>query len=203
MSAGFPCGIADSGAAGGISILCGGIVNARLGVCSGACSNGCAGVGTSAVSDFIGAAIATGSVGTGVGVFEDSELLVALDTGPRLATMAAASADIGEVIGFFGSSVLGVEGPDMSLGNRGLLSAGDRFDGNVLLLCTPEVVGVAKAGVMGLGTAPECRERFDDVDTFRRTPLYLRTLSAPALEAADAERPRPELLRPGVVGVLA
>lgn len=103
-------------------------------------------------------------------MFADSELAFAFDTGPRLATIAAASADIGEVKGFFGSSALGVDGPDISLGNRGLLSAGDRLEGRVLLLCTPEAVGVAKAGVMGLGTAPDCLERLEEVETFLRTP---------------------------------
>jgi hypothetical protein len=117
--------------------------------------------------------------------------------------IAAASAEMGDVRGFFASSATGVEGPDISLGNRGLLIAGERFDGRVLLRCTPDVVGVAKAGVIGLGTAPECRERFEEVETFLRTPLYFRMLSAAALEVVEADRPIPELLRPGVVGVLA
>jgi hypothetical protein len=123
---------------------------------------------------------------------------------PRLATIAAASAAIGEVIGLLGSSTPGVDWPDLSLGNRGPPRAGDRCEGNVLLRWTAEdVVGVANAGVSGLGTAPECRERFEDVDTFLRTPPYFRKLSAPALEDVDADLPMPELLRPGVVGDLA
>lgn len=90
----------------------------------------------------------------------------------------------------------------LAAGKRGLPSAGERFEGNVLLRCTPDVVGVTNAGVMGLGTAPERRERFEDVETFLRTPPYWRRLSAPALEVVDADRPIPVLFR-GVVGVLA
>jgi hypothetical protein len=192
VTGGRPCDIAANGVAWGISILWGGIVSARFGV------------GTTSAIFFSGAGALTASGAGGAGVFAGSETGVgALDTGPRLATIAAASADIGAVSGFFGSSVLGVDGPDISLGNRGLLRAGDLFEGKVLLRCTLDVVGVAKAGVIGLGTAPERRERFEEVETFLRTPLYLRRLSAPALEVVDADRPIPELFRPGVVGVLA
>lgn len=139
-----------------------------------------------------------------VGVLEPTEIEPGcFDTGPRLAIIAAASADIGEASGFFVSSAFGVVGPDFSLGKRGLLSAGERFEGTVLLRWTPDVVGVANAGVIGLGTAPECRDRLEEVDTFLRTPLYFARLSAPALEVVDADRTMPELLRPGVVGVRA
>jgi hypothetical protein len=205
VTGGRPCDIAANGVAWGISILWGGIVSARFGnACSGASSAGFTGVGTTSAIFFSGAGALTASGAGGAGVFAGSETGVgALDTGPRLATIAAASADIGAVSGFFGSSVLGVDGPDISLGNRGLLRAGDLFEGKVLLRCTLDVVGVAKAGVIGLGTAPERRERFEEVETFLRTPLYLRRLSAPALEVVDADRPIPELFRPGVVGVLA
>ena len=55
----------------------------------------------------------------------------------------------------FPSSAVGVEGPDGLFAKRGLLRAGDRFVGKVLLLCTPDVGGVTKPGVIGLGTAPE------------------------------------------------
>jgi hypothetical protein len=202
---GRPCGIGANGVAGGISILWGGNVNARLGnACSGASSTGFAGAGAGSATIFSGAGAfaASGAVFTDSVAGSDARA-TCLDTGPRLATIAAASAEIGDVSGFLGSSALGVEGPDLSLGNRGLLSAGDLFEGNVLLRCTLDVVGVAKAGVMGLGTAPEWRERFEEVETFLRTPLYLRRLSAPALEVVDADRPIPELLRPGVVGVFA
>lgn len=87
-------------------------------------------------------------------------------------------------------------------GKRGLPSPGERFEGSVLLRCTPDVVVETNDGAIGLGTAGECRERFEDVDTFLRTPPYMRRLSAPALEVVEADRPMPELLR-GVVGVLA
>lgn len=170
------------GMAGGISILAGGIVCARFG---DACSE------TSSIGSDTSASFALDETSTGD-----------LDTGPRLATIAAASAAIGEVKELFFSSALGVEGPETSLGKRGLFSAGERFEGRVLLLCTPDVVGLPTAGVIGLGTA-EVRERFDDVDTFLRTPLYFLTLSAPALDAAEIERPMPVPLRPGVVGVMA
>jgi hypothetical protein len=168
-------------------------------------SSGASSAGFTVSVGFASSAGFTGSAG-----FTDSDSFTAggtttvcLDTGPRLATIAAASAAIGEESGLLGSSALGVEGPDMSLGKRGLLSAGDLFEGKVLLRCTPEVVGVPMEGVTGLGR-PDCRDRFEDVDTFLRTPLpSLRTLSAPTLDAADTERPMPELLRPGVVGVLA
>ena len=53
------------------------------------------------------------------------------------------------------SSVVGVDGPEGLFAKRGLLRAGERFDGRVLLLCTPDVGGVTKPGVIGLGTAPE------------------------------------------------
>jgi hypothetical protein len=48
----------------------------------------------------------------------------------------------------------------------------------------------------------DSRECFDDVETLRLIPPPLRKLSAPALDAADAERPSPDLLRPGELGVL-
>jgi hypothetical protein len=211
--AGLPCGIAANDVTGGISILCGGKVCARFGIlCSGASSDGLAAIGASSIfgstcngSFWISAVGTLADAGSadGVTLAASDKGIGCLDTGPRLATIAAASADIGVERGFFTSSVVGVEGPDFSLGKRGLLSAGDRLEGTVLLRCTPEVDGVAKAGVIGLGTAPECRDRFEDVDTFLRTPLFLRMLSAAALEAADADRPIPELFRPGVVGVLA
>jgi hypothetical protein len=95
-----------------------------------------------------------------------------------------------------GSSPTGVVGPEcFSRGKRGLPSAGDLFDGSVLLLCTPDPAGDAKAAVMGLGTAPEWRERLEDVETFLRTPPYLRRLSAPALEDVEADRSMPPVLR--------
>lgn len=102
------------------------------------------------------------------------------------------------------SSATGVEGPDaLAKEKRGLPIAGDRFEGNVLLLFILEVGGVAKGGMLGLAAAPERRERREDVETFRRTPPYLRKLSAPALELVEAERRMPELLRRGVLGVRA
>lgn len=101
------------------------------------------------------------------------------------------------------SSVVGVDGPEGLLAKRGLLNAGDRFVGRVLLRCTPEAGGVTKPGVTGLGTAPEWRERLDEVETFLRTPPYRRKLSAPALDDVEAERLTPELFLPGVVGVRA
>lgn len=121
-----------------------------------------------------------------------------------LAVLSEASVGSEEESGLFTSSATGVVGPDcFAGGKRGLPRAGERFDGRVLLRCTPELGVEANAGVMGLGTAPEWRERFDEVETFLRTPPYIRKLSAPALEDVDADRPMPELLRPGVVGVLA
>jgi hypothetical protein len=100
------------------------------------------------------------------------------------------------------SSAVGVEGPEGLLANRGLFRCGDLLVGKVLLLCTPDVGGVTKPGVIGLGIAPEWRERLEEVETLRRTPPYLRKLSAPALDDVEAERLIPELFRPGVVGVL-
>ena len=58
--------------------------------------------------------------------------------------------------------------------------AGDRFEGRVLLLCTP-VVGVGYAGLAGLGAPFDCLECREDTDTFRRTPPCFLTSSAPAL----------------------
>ena len=54
---------------------------------------------------------------------------------------------------FFTSST--VVGDCFDGGKRGLPRAGVRFEGSVLLRCTPEVEGEANAGVIGLGTAPE------------------------------------------------
>ncbi len=53
------------------------------------------------------------------------------------------------------SSAVGVDGPEGLFAKRGLFRAGDRFVGNVLLLCTPDAGGVTKPGVIGLGMAPE------------------------------------------------
>ena len=127
-----------------------------------------------------------------------------MGSGFALTTLGGASTGMIDDNGLFTSSAAGVEGPEcFPAGNRGLPIAGERFDGKVLLRETPEVVGVANMGVIGLGTAPECRERFEDVETFLRTPPCKRRLSAPALEVVEAERPIPEPLRPRVVGVRA
>jgi hypothetical protein len=69
---------------------------------------------------------------------------------------------------------------------------GDLFEGTVLLLWTPPV-GVCVnegpyAGLAGLGAPFDCLECRDDTDTFRRTPPYFRTSSAPAL-AFEADLP--------------
>ena len=104
----------------------------------------------------------------------------------------------------FASSAAGVGGSEpLLLEKRAPGMAGDLFDGTVLLRWTPELVGVLNAWAVGLGMAVECRECLDEVDTFRRIAPYLRKLSAPALEAAEADRPSPDLFRPGVVGVRA
>jgi hypothetical protein len=178
-------------------------VNAGSGTSAIGFVAGGAAVGTSnteATFPGLGGASVAGArvVGAGVAAFGTIDAL--FGGGPRLATMAAASAAIGDGVGVLASSAAGVAGPDLSLGKRGLPRPGDRLEGSVLLRCTPDAVGVTNAGVIGLGTAPEWRERFEDVDTFLRTPPYLRRLSAPALEDVDAERPIAELLRPGVVG---
>lgn len=118
--------------------------------------------------------------------------------------MIVASAGGGGETGLFTSSATGVEGPDtLAKEKRGLPIAGDRFEGNVLLLFILEVGGVPNGGMIGLAAAPERRERREDVETFRRTPPCMRKLSAPALELVEAERTIPELLRRGVVGVRA
>lgn len=69
--------------------------------------------------------------------------------------LAAADSIVFGERGALPSSAVGVEGPEGLFAKRGLLRAGERFDGNVLLLCTPDVGGVTKPGVTGLGTAPE------------------------------------------------
>ena len=45
----------------------------------------------------------------------------------------------------------------------------------------PPVGVVANAGLAGLGAPLDCLEWREETDTFRRTPPYFRTLSAPAL----------------------
>jgi hypothetical protein len=55
-------------------------------------------------------------------------------------------------------------------------------------------------GLAGLGAPLDCRECREDVETFRRTPPYLRTLSAPAL-AFEADLVTWFFLFPGVFGV--
>lgn len=67
-----------------------------------------------------------------------------------------------------------------------------------MLLCTPELDWVTKVGAMGLGIAPEWRDCLEEVETLRRTPPNFRILSAAALEAAEAERPMPDLFLVGV-----
>lgn len=105
--------------------------------------------------------------------------------------------------GDLASSGAGVGGSEVLL-NREPGIAGDLLDGRVLLRCTPEPVGVVtKDGVVGLGIAPECLDCLEEVDTFLRTPPNFRILSAAALDAAEADRPIPDLFRAGVVGVRA
>ena len=102
------------------------------------------------------------------------------------------------------SSPLGVGGSEvLSLEKRGVSMAGDFLEGTVLLRWTPDPLEALKTGVTGVGT-PEFLECLDEVETLRLTPPNFWILEAAALEAAEADRPNPDCLRPlGVVGVFA
>lgn len=119
-----------------------------------------------------------------------------------------AAGEIGPVLGCISPGKFGVVGVAGSEGlpNRVEDRAGDFFDGTVLLLCTELPVallakGTPVDGVTGLGAPFEPREFFDDTETLRRTPPYLRRLSAPPL-AFEADLPMFDFVVDGGVAPL-